>query len=52
MLNFLKRTVVAIQKAQEKRAAYWQLQNLTDTELRDIGIGRSQIREVIERDVG
>lgn len=49
MLKFLKKVIAAIIKAQEKRAAYWQLQNLSERELRDIGIGRSQIREAIER---
>jgi uncharacterized protein YjiS (DUF1127 family) len=36
-----------IQKAQERRVAYWQLQNLSDKDLYDIGINRSQIRSVI-----
>lgn len=49
MLKFLKKVLAAIIKAQEKRAAYWQLNHLTDRELRDMGIGRSQIREAIER---
>lgn len=36
-----------IQKAQERRVAYWQLQNLSDKDLYDIGINRSQIRSVV-----
>lgn len=47
MLNFLKRVFKAIEVAQQKRADYWILQNLTDRELRDLGIGRSQIRSII-----
>jgi len=47
----LKNIFKAIQDAQEKRAQYWMLQNLTDKELRDIGIGRGQIREAIYGDV-
>jgi len=48
----LKNIFKAIQDAQEKRAQYWMLQNLTDKELRDIGIGRGQIREAIYGDAG
>lgn len=36
----------AIVKAQERRAAYWQLQHLTDAELRDIGISRADIKRI------
>jgi len=36
-----------IEKAQARRVAYWQLQNLSDKDLYDIGIHRSQIRSVI-----
>jgi len=35
----------AIVKSQE-RAAYWQMQNLTDKELRDIGISRAEIKRI------
>jgi uncharacterized protein YjiS (DUF1127 family) len=47
MLNFLKRAFKAIEAAQQKRADYRLLQMLNDRELRDLGIGRSQIREII-----
>ena len=36
----------AIVKSQERRAAYWQIQNLTDKELRDIGISRADIKRI------
>lgn len=32
---------------QQRRADYWMLMNLSDRELRDLGIGRSEIRERI-----
>lgn len=48
MFKFIKKVWAAIIKIQEKRAAYWMLQNLSDQELKDIGIGRGQIREVVE----
>jgi len=38
----------AMQKAQERKVAYWQLQNLSDRELQDIGISRGQIYEVLK----
>ena len=33
----------SMQAAQEKRVAYWQLQNLTDDDLNDIGVSRGEI---------
>ena len=47
MLNFLKRVFKAIEVAQQKRADYKLLQMLSERELRDLGIGRSQIKEII-----
>lgn len=47
MLNFLKRVFKAIEEAQQKRADYRLLQMLSERELRDLGIGRSQIKEII-----
>ena len=47
MLNFLKRVFKAIEVAQQKRADYRLLQMLSDRELRDLGIGRSQIHNII-----
>lgn len=47
MLNFLKRIFKAIEEAQQKRADYRLLQMLSDRELRDLGIGRSQIHNII-----
>jgi uncharacterized protein YjiS (DUF1127 family) len=47
MLNLIKRAFKAIEVAQQKRADYKLLQMLNDRELRDLGIGRSQIREII-----
>jgi len=47
MLNLLKRAWKAIEVAQQKRADYHLLTMLSERELRDLGIGRSQIRELI-----
>jgi uncharacterized protein YjiS (DUF1127 family) len=47
MLNFLKRVFKAIEVAQQKRADYRLLHMLSERELRDLGIGRSQIKEII-----
>lgn len=47
MLNFFKRAFKAIEIAQQKRADYRLLHMLSERELRDLGIGRSQIKEII-----
>ena len=47
MLNFIKRVFKAIEEAQQKRADYKLLHMLSDRDLRDLGIGRSQIQEII-----
>lgn len=44
-MNFLKSIFNAIVRIQERRAAYWQLNNLSDKELRDIGVTRGEIWE-------
>jgi len=46
MLKKLWRRAVA---AQERRANYWKLQNMTDKQLRDIGLDRYQIKQRIFR---
>ncbi len=43
MIKFIKGVFAAIVKAQELRAQVWQLSNLTDAELRDIGVNRYDI---------
>jgi len=43
MRNFMTRVVRKIQKSQQRRVDFWQLQNLSDKELRDIGITRNEI---------
>ena len=50
-MNFIKSIFDGIARAQQARVHYWQLQNLTDKELRDIGITRGQIRGIIAGDV-
>ena len=47
MKKWLKALGKAIQENQQKRADYRILQMLSDKELNDLGIGRSQIKEVI-----
>jgi uncharacterized protein YjiS (DUF1127 family) len=46
MLKKLWHRVVA---AQERRANYWKLQNMTDKELRDIGVERFEIKQRVFR---
>lgn len=40
-----KKLLTTIQEAQQRRADYFILTHMTDKELKDIGIGRSEIRE-------
>jgi len=43
MKNFMTRVVRKIQRHQQLRADYWLLQTLSDKELKDIGVSRSEI---------
>jgi len=47
MKNLLRKIWKAIEENQQRRADYWILQNLSERELRDIGIGRSEIKRII-----
>ena len=47
MKNWLKKIWIAIEESQQKRADYYMLTKFTDRQLNDLGIGRSQIREII-----
>ena len=38
-----KKLIKFIQKGQQRKVAYWQLQNMNDHELKDIGVSRSDI---------
>ena len=39
--------LTSLQKAQQARADYWILTNMSDKELHDIGIARGDIRNVV-----
>ncbi len=41
--------VKKIQAAQQRRVDYWQLQNLSDSDLNDIGISRGEIYDRVYR---
>ena len=51
MLQYLKdkfsRINNAIQETQKRRVAYWQLQNLSDRELRDLNISRHDLKRAV-----
>ena len=38
-----KKIIKFIQDSQQKKVALWQLQNMSDMELQDIGVSRSEI---------
>jgi len=42
-----KRFVKTIQKSQERKVALWQLQNMSDRQLRDIGVSRAEIQSKV-----
>tara|TARA_B100000475_G_C14750600_1_gene210394 strand:+ start:378 stop:530 length:153 start_codon:yes stop_codon:yes gene_type:complete len=41
----LKRFIKALQENQQRRVAYWQLNNMSDKALKDIGITRGEIKQ-------
>lgn len=44
MKNFFKKLNKTIQEMQQRRADYYILTHMSDRELRDLGIGRAEIR--------
>ncbi len=47
IMQFLRRLLKNIQDAQQRRADYWLLTNMSNKELQDIGISRGDINRVI-----
>jgi len=45
----LKRLLKNLQKRQQRRADYWILRNMTDKDLKDIGVTRGEINQKIYR---
>ena len=43
----LKRLLKRLQESQQRRADYWLLHNMTNKDLRDIGISRGEIKSKI-----
>jgi len=43
----LKKMWDSIVRLQEKRAAYWMLYSMSDSQLKDVGITRGDIRRVL-----
>jgi len=46
-MGIIKKILKTLQESQQRRADYWILQNLSDKELRDIGITRSEIAHTV-----
>jgi uncharacterized protein YjiS (DUF1127 family) len=44
----IKRFFNYLMKIQEQRAAYWTLVHMTDKQLRDIGVTRGELRQVVK----
>ena len=47
IMQFLRALLKKIQNNQQRRADYWLLMNMTDKELKDIGINRGEINRII-----
>jgi uncharacterized protein YjiS (DUF1127 family) len=47
MRKWLNALWAAIEEGQQRRADYWILQNLSERELRDLGISRGEIRGIV-----
>ena len=47
IMQFLRKLLKNIQDAQQRRADYWLLTNMSNKELQDIGISRGDINRVI-----
>tara|TARA_R110000796_G_scaffold79072_2_gene176053 strand:- start:3030 stop:3206 length:177 start_codon:yes stop_codon:yes gene_type:complete len=43
--TMFKKFIKTIQKAQERRVTYWQLQHMSDKALKDIGVTRGEIKQ-------
>lgn len=39
----------SIQESQQRRANYWILQNMSDKQLKDMGVTRGEIRSLVNR---
>ena len=50
IMQYLRKLLKRIQDNQQRRADYWQLMNMTNKELQDIGISRGEINKVIYQD--
>ncbi len=42
-----RKLINLIKEGQQRKVAYWQLQNMNDQELKDIGISRSEIENKV-----
>jgi len=40
-----KKFIKAIQESQQRRVSYWQLNNMSDAALKDIGVKRGEIKQ-------
>ncbi|MDA8689003.1 DUF1127 domain-containing protein [Rhodobacteraceae bacterium] len=47
MLQYLNKVFKKVQIAQERRAAYFMLQHLSDKQLKDMGVTRGEIRQKV-----
>jgi uncharacterized protein YjiS (DUF1127 family) len=42
-----RKLINLIKEGQQRKVAYWQLQNMTNQQLKDIGVSRSEIKNKV-----
>lgn len=47
-MSILARIVDMIQKNQERRIARWQIENMSERQLNDLGLSKAQLRVILE----
>ena len=47
-MSFFERIIDVIQKNQERRIARWQVENMSERQLNDLGLSRKQLRAILE----
>jgi uncharacterized protein YjiS (DUF1127 family) len=47
-MSFWARIVDVIQKNQERRVARWQIENMSERQLNDLGLSKAQLRAMLE----
>lgn len=47
-MTFFQRVKDVLEKHQERRVARWQIENMTERQLNDLGLSKKQLRAILE----